>query len=152
MGGRGAPCDEWDVRTVVDHLLDLQRNFRVTMTGETKSEKATFHDNVTVLVAAFEQEGALERTVTTRLGQIPGLVALNILTMEHLTHGWDLAHAVGRMPSFEENVAERTIEFAQMMSPKLPPHLRRFKDSQPAPAGAPAMDRLAALLGRTIPA
>jgi uncharacterized protein (TIGR03086 family) len=146
------PCDEWDVRAVVDHLLDLQRNFRVTMTGEAKPEDSTFRDNVAVLVDAFEAGGALERTVTTRLGQISGLAALNILTMEHLAHGWDVARAVGRTPSFDEAVVEREIEFALMMSPKLPPHLRRFKDPQPAPVSAPAIDRLDALLGRTVPA
>lgn len=144
------PCDDWDVRAVLDHVLDLQRNFRVTMTGGAKPENSTFKDNATVLLAAFGAEGALERTVTTRLGQISGETALNILTMEHLAHGWDMAQAVGRRPSFDEAVVERVIAFSTMMGPKLPPRLRRFKDPRPAPESAPAIDRLAALLGRTV--
>lgn len=144
------PCDEWDVRALVDHLLDLQRNFRFTMTGEVAPENSTFQDNVAVLVASFEEEGALERTVTTRLGEMPGSTALNILTMEHLAHGWDLARALGRTPAFDEATAERELAFARSMSGKLPPHLRRFKDPQPTPKDAPAIDRLAAQLGRTV--
>jgi uncharacterized protein (TIGR03083 family) len=139
------PCAEWDVRAVVDHLHDLQRNFLVTMTGEAKPEP-----DLTALIAAFEQEGALQRTVTTRLGQIPGQTALNIITMEHLAHGWDLAHAVGRTPSFDPDVAEESIAFAEMMRPSMPAHLVRFHDPQPISPEAPAIDRLAALLGRTI--
>ncbi|QFR96869.1 hypothetical protein [Streptomyces tsukubensis] len=64
----------------------------------------------------------------------------------------DLARAVGRTPSFDEAVVEREITFAQSLSPQLPPHLRRFKDPHPVPEDASAIDRLAALLGRTVPA
>ncbi|MFI6348033.1 TIGR03086 family metal-binding protein [Streptomyces sp. NPDC050560] len=117
------PCDDWDVRAVVDHLLDLQRNFRVTMTGEAKREDSAFRDNAAVLPAAFREQGALERTVTTRLGPMPGATALNILTMEHLAHGWDLARAVGHTPSFDTATTERAIAFATLMSPKIPPPL-----------------------------
>lgn len=144
------PCDEWDVSAVVDHLLDLQRNFRVTMTAGPKQTTSTFQDNAAVLIATFEEEGALERTVTTRLGGIPGLTALNILIMEHLVHGWDLGRATGRTPSFADSVVERTLTFAHVMSPQLPPQLRNFKDPQPVPGDASALDRLAAVSGRTV--
>ncbi|KIF77180.1 hypothetical protein QR77_31560 [Streptomyces sp. 150FB] len=83
------------MRAVVDHLLDLQRNFRVTMTGEAKPADSTFRDDVAELVDAIEAGGALERTVTTRLGRIPGPAALNILIMEHLAHGWDVRSLPG---------------------------------------------------------
>ncbi|MEV7084559.1 TIGR03086 family metal-binding protein [Streptomyces sp. NPDC093085] len=144
------PCDEWDVRAVVDHLLDVQGRFRVTMTGGEKPATSTFEDNTTALIAAFGQEGALERTVTTRLGHLPGRTALDILTMEHLIHGWDLGRATGRTPSVGDSVVERVIAFCEIMKPRLPPHLRNFKDAQPVTEGASALDRLAALSGRTV--
>ncbi|GAA3728832.1 TIGR03086 family metal-binding protein [Streptomyces tremellae] len=144
------PCSKWDVHAVVDHLLDVQRRFRVTMTGGDKPTTSAFQDNTAVLVAAFEQEDAPARTVTTRLGHMPGRTALDILTMEHLIHGWDLGRATGRVPSFTDSVAERIIAFCEFMNPRLPPHLRNLKDPQPVAEDAPGVDRLAALSGRTV--
>lgn len=146
------PCDEWDVRAVVDHLLDVQQRFLSNLTGEAVRTNRTVRENAATLTAAFQEEGALERVVPDRLGDITGLTLLNILMMEHLAHGWDLAQAVGRDPSFDEETAARTLDFARMMSPKVPPALRRFKDPQAVPQGAPAVDRLAAYLGREVPA
>jgi hypothetical protein len=100
----------------VEHLLDLQRDFRVTMTGETKPADSSWPENVDVLVAAFDEDGA----------------------------------AIGRTLAFDEDVVERTIEFARRASDSLPPHLRRFEDPQPVADGAPAIERLAALLGRSV--
>lgn len=146
------PCDEWDVRAVVDHLLDVQQRFLASLTGEAVQQDATFRENAAMLTTAFQEQGALERVVPDRLGDITGLTLLNILLMEHLAHGWDLAQAVGRDPSFDEGVAARTIDFARMRSPRVPPALRRFDAPQPVFADAPAIDRLAALLGREVPA
>jgi uncharacterized protein (TIGR03086 family) len=144
------PCDEWDVRAVVDHLLDVQQRFLANLTGEPIRTNFTLRENAAMLKDAFQEEGALDRIVPDRLGDITGLTLLNILMMEHLAHGWDLGQAVGRDPSFDEEVAARTIDFARMMSPKVPPPLRRFKPPQPVRQGGPAIDRLAAFLGREI--
>jgi uncharacterized protein (TIGR03086 family) len=146
------PCDEWDVRAVVDHLLDVQQRFLAGLTGEAVRTDATLRSNATMLTAAFQEEGALDRVVPDRLGDITGRTLLNILVMEHLTHGWDLGKAVGRVPSFDEEVAGRTIDFARMMSPKVPPALRRFDPPKAVRRDAPAIDRLAAFLGREVPA
>lgn len=85
-----------------------------------------------MLTTAFQEPGALDRVVPDSLG--------------------DIGQAVGRDPSFDDDVAARTIDFAQMMSPKVPPALRRFEAPHPAHVEAPAIDRLAALLGRQVSA
>ncbi|MFE9687068.1 maleylpyruvate isomerase N-terminal domain-containing protein [Streptomyces sp. NPDC006285] len=54
-------CEEWDVRAVVDHLLDVQRKFRVTMTGETKQITSTLQDNTTVLISAQASFAVLKK-------------------------------------------------------------------------------------------
>ncbi|MEV4596209.1 TIGR03086 family metal-binding protein [Amycolatopsis sp. NPDC049253] len=144
------PCDDWDVRALVDHLLDLQRTFQSNLTGQTVPPISDYRSSVAALIAAFQADGALQRTVPDRLGDISGLTSLNILITEHLAHGWDLARAIGVTPSFDETVTNRAIEFARALGPTLPPQLRRFKDSRPVADDAPAIDRLAALLGRTV--
>ncbi|MHC3425279.1 TIGR03086 family metal-binding protein [Streptomyces sp. DT18] len=146
------PCEEWDVRAVVAHLLDVEQRFLANLTGEAVRTDLTLRENAALLTAAFQEEGALERVVPDRLGDITGLTLLNILMMEHLAHGWDLGRAVGRDPSFDEEVAARTEEFARLMSPEVPPALRRFDAPQPVSPQAPAIDQLAAFLGRKIPA
>lgn len=143
------PCPDWNVRAVVEHLLDMQRRFHVSLTGGTLPDSAGFTANAAALTAAFSQDGALERIVEDRLGPIPGQVLLNILIMENLAHGWDLGRAAGQAPVFDPAVAERTIGFVHLMRPRVPPHLRQFAEPQPVPGGAPALDRLVALLGRT---
>lgn len=143
------PCDEWDVRAVVDHLLDMQQRFHLNLTGNALPADASYVENAAALTSAFGEDGALERIVDDRLGPIPGQVLMNILIMENLAHGWDLGQACGHVPVFDDSVAERTIGFVHIMQPKVPPHLRRFKDPQPVPDDAPAIDRLVALLGRT---
>lgn len=146
------PCDEWDVRALVDHLLDLQQRFLANITGEPIRPDASYQDNAAMLTAAFGQSGALDRIIPDRLGDITGLTAMNILTTEFLGHGWDLAHALGTTPSFDDAVASRMIGFARALAPKVPPELQRFKGPQPVPDSAPAIDQLAALLGRTVAA
>lgn len=146
------PCAEWDVRAVVDHLLDVQRRFLANLTGQPVRTEPGFRENAALLTDAFGEEGALERVVPDRLGEVSGLTLLNILLMEHLAHGWDLGQAVGRDPAFDEEVAARSLDFARLMGPKVPPALRRFDDPRPVPQDAPPIDRLAAYLGRKLPA
>ncbi len=143
------PCDDWDVRALVDHMLDLQRTFLANATGKPSPPASSYRDSAAALVSAYREDGALERTIPDRLGEISGLTAVNILITEHLAHGWDLARALGVRPSFDEAVVTRAIDFANALGPKLPPELRRFKDAQPVPDEAPTIDRLAAQLGRT---
>jgi hypothetical protein len=140
------------VRAVVDHLLDVQQRFLANLTAQPIRTQPGFGENARLLVNAFAEEGALERVVPDRLGDITGLTLLKILMMEHLAHGWDLGQALARPPVFAEEVVDRTIDFVELMSPKVPPALRRFAEPQPVDRDAPAMDRLAARLGRKVPA
>ncbi|MGQ4514692.1 TIGR03086 family metal-binding protein [Streptomyces sp. DW26H14] len=146
------PCEEWDVRAVVGHLLDVQQRFLANLTAQPVRTRPDVGENAQLLVNAFAEEGALERLVPDRLGEITGLTLLKILMMEHLAHGWDLGQALGRPPVFDEEVVERTLDFVERMSPKVPPALRRFDEPQPVAPNAPAIDRLAARLGRKVPA
>lgn len=114
------PCDEWDVRAVVNHLLDVQQRFLANLTAQPIRTQPGFAENARLLVTAFAAQGALERVVPDRLGEITGLTLLKILMMEHLAHGWDLGQALARPPVFDEEVVDQIIDFARQMSPKVP--------------------------------
>ncbi len=145
------PCRDWTVRELVDHLLAGQRTFVVVMTDQQRAGEDTFRVSAARLVSAFDQPGALQRTVQAPIGAVPGAVALHLQTIEHLVHGWDLAWATGRKLLVDEGVVEGEIEFAESMVAQLPAGPGGpFAAPRLAPAGAPAIDRLAALLGRSV--
>jgi uncharacterized protein (TIGR03086 family) len=101
-----------------------------------------------VLVEAFRQPGVLERVVSVPFGSVPGAVALHLRITEVLVHGWDLARATGQPATFPENLAEQELAFSRGKLGDIPGDRHPFAPSQPVPAGAAAIDRLAACLGR----
>ncbi|MEV8388868.1 MULTISPECIES: TIGR03086 family metal-binding protein [unclassified Streptomyces] len=158
------PCTDWNVQQLVDHLVAGQHTFAVVMRAEPSLPaldagpvpgvlKETFRASAAALVAAFAGPGALERTVRAPIGEVPGSVALHLQTIEHLVHGWDLARAIGEKALLDHATVERETEFARGLVAQLPSGPGSpFEPSRIAPGDAPAIDRLAALLGRDITA
>ncbi len=144
---------------MVDHLLAGQHTFAGVMGAQRPlpalgpapgALKKAFRTSAAALVAAFEEPGALDRTVRAPIGEVPGAVALRLQTIEHL-HGWDLARAIGQKAMFDEATVERETEFARGLTARMPSGPGApFAPSRTAPDDAPALDRLAALLGRDI--
>ncbi|MFC4560560.1 TIGR03086 family metal-binding protein [Nocardiopsis mangrovi] len=158
------PCTGWDVRELVEHLVTGQRAFAAVMGAEPplpaldadpapEALQEVFRTSAAALVAAFQGPGALERTVQAPVGEVPGAVALSLQTLEHLVHGWDLAQAIGQKALFDDATVERETGFARGLMAQVPSGPGApFAPSRTAPEGAPALDRLAALLGRGISA
>ncbi|MFJ5262023.1 TIGR03086 family metal-binding protein [Streptomyces sp. NPDC088387] len=149
--GNPTPCSDWTVRELVDHLRDGQSSFRIALTGQAGPASESFRQSGAALAAAFAEPGAPERTVRIPFGEVPGAVALHLQTLEHLVHGWDLARALGRTVVFADALVEPEAEFAAGLLTRLPAsEPSPFGPSKAAPAGAGALDRLAALLGRDV--
>ncbi|MEV6168968.1 TIGR03086 family metal-binding protein [Streptomyces sp. NPDC051954] len=156
------PCTDWDVQQLVDHLAAGQHTFALVMGAEPplpaldadpapEALKKKFRTSAAALVTAFEAPGALERTVQAPIGEVPGAVALHLQTIDQLVHGWDLARAIGQKALFDDATVERETEFARGLVAQLPSGPGApFAPSRTAPEDAPAIDRLAALLGRDI--
>jgi hypothetical protein len=65
-------------------------------------------------------------------------------------HSWDLARATGQPTTgLPEDLAEQELSFSRVQLEKLPPGRSPFAPPQPVQQGAPAIDRLAGLLGRS---
>jgi uncharacterized protein (TIGR03086 family) len=161
------PCADWTVRDLVNHLVGGNLLFAGVLGGEpTPSLEelgrgqgvdrlgddpvAAFRVAADTLLAAFRQPGALEQVVTVPVGTVPGIGALHLRLVETLVHGWDLARATGRPPGFPEALAEQELAFSRAKLADVPPGRTPFAPPQPAPDDAPALDRLAALLGRDV--
>ncbi len=103
-----------------------------------------------MLLSAFGQPGALDRIVTIPFGTVPGAVALHVRLTELLVHGWDIAQATSQRTDFPEELAEEELAFSKAALEAVPPGRSPFAAPQPVPEGAPALDRLVAVLGREV--
>lgn len=158
------PCRSWQVRDLLNHLIGATFFYAETLnTGAAPSPVeadfssgdliATYDEAADRALTAFAAPGTEEKTVTLRLGPLPGRVFMGIAATDVLVHGWDLARATGQPTDFEPELAEQLLDGARAL---LQPSLRGddgkapFGLEQPAPADACASDRLAAFLGRRV--
>jgi uncharacterized protein (TIGR03086 family) len=165
----GTPCTEWDVHVLVGHLVGGDRMFAALASGDAPTLEvaiarrqasdplgddplAAFDAAAAVVRATFCAPGCLEATHPSPLGDQTGEFMLHVRINEHLVHGWDLARCTRQsVDVLPADLAERGLA---MWRQALPAGVRepggRFASEQPAPEGAPAIDQLAAYLGRTV--
>ena len=163
--GRPTPCDEWDVLAVTRHLVVGDRAFAVSLSGSPYDLAA-----LTAQVADDRGRPACRRRTTparspcatriaradpdgafpTGIGPMPAPAIAELRTIEALTHGWDIARGTGTSLGVDDAVAERAIAHSLALMKRLPPDRNVFGSPQPVADDAPAIDRLAALLGRDV--
>lgn len=154
-------CPHWNARELLNHLVGGNLTVAALLCGDAPPEPASNHVGAhplgayrvsgDALRAAFGQPGALERVVTVPAGTVPGAVALHLRLTELLVHGWDLARATGQSTAvLPSDLAEQELAFSRRQLGQIPPALRPFDPPQPVADDAPAVERLAALLGRTV--
>lgn len=101
-----------------------------------------------MLLAALKEPGVLERVVQVPVGQVSATVAVHLRIVEALVHGWDIAQATGQPPSVDERLAEQELVFTRDALRIVPSDRTPFGPPQPVSESAPAIDRLAGVLGR----
>ena len=157
------PCAEFDVRTLLGHMVG--GTLRIAVVGEGgdglavhpfvdgvgDDEWPAAYDEVRVRVLkAWESDARLEAPVHVPWGEVPGRAALSGYVMELVTHTWDLSESLGRPHQLDPEPAE----FALAVARRVLPDPERDADTPfasvvPAPEGADAYGRLAAWLGHT---
>jgi uncharacterized protein (TIGR03086 family) len=106
------PCDEWDVRTLMNHMLETQRYFA----GSARGEDVSLSQNPPALLGddpVADFENARDETLRT-FGE-PGVIektgpSLGIAFSDQLLHGWDLARATGQDTRMPDGLAEAAYE------------------------------------------
>lgn len=161
-------CPDWDVRALVNHVVFGNRTFAGILTGQAPPPQeqirtmrdqdllgddpsSSWRDSAAGLLAAFDAPGVLERSFSSPLGPMPGAGLAGLRITETLVHGWDLARSTGQRPPFDDAVAQTALDFTLR---QMPPGADRssfpFAPEQEVAADAPAIDRLAAHLGRAV--
>jgi uncharacterized protein (TIGR03086 family) len=160
------PCSDWTVRQLVNHLVGGHRLYTRVLSGKPlpppdrvgrrgdvdqlgDDPAAAFRTTAEEMMAAFRRPGVLERTHALPAGTLPGPAVVHLRTVETLVHGWDLASATGQAVPFRDEIAADELAFSEQLLGRLPEGRQPFAPSRPVPDGAPAIDRLAALLGRS---
>jgi uncharacterized protein (TIGR03086 family) len=157
--GSPTPCAEWNVEQLMNHLIGSLEYFKArgegNQAGPPQSAPPTSYvQTVQALqsaamatAAAWRRPGALEQTIDTGAGQMPGSALATMALSEMLTHSWDLAKATGqRMPADDVEVEGVLAGMKQTLKPEA--RQPNFGPESKAPNGAPPIDRLAAFLGR----
>ena len=104
------PCDDWDVRALVNHLTGEQLWAPHLVAGETIADvgdrydgdvlgddpAATWRAAAPSSVAAFAQPGALDGTVHLSYGDESCREYLTQMLTDAAVHGWDIARATGQ--------------------------------------------------------
>jgi uncharacterized protein (TIGR03086 family) len=144
------PCEKWDVRELLNHLLETEhyfvgraRNQDVSPPSPDPPEVlgedpvADFEAARSETLEAYGQDGVIERTGPS----------LGIALSDQLLHGWDLAQATGQDATMPGGLAQAAYNIIH----------GRFTDEQRkgvfgpeivVPADASAQDKLLAYTGR----
>ena len=103
------PCTEWDVRALVNHLVNEALWVKPLVDGLTIEEvgssldgdllgedpKAAFDRAAVEATATATEPGAAERIVHISAGDAPAAEYLSQLFTDFVVHGWDLARGIG---------------------------------------------------------
>lgn len=163
QGGLPTPCRSWDVRTLVEHLINGTGQFTVAAeggqpdwdaapTGSSGDWAGEFRAGAAGLRAAWQRAGDLNEEIELPIGRVPKSFVTSQQIAEFLVHSWDLAAATGQRPDFPAGACEAALVWARGT---LLPEFRgdeasgkAFGPEVPAPADASPADRLAAFFGR----
>jgi uncharacterized protein (TIGR03086 family) len=144
------PCDGWDVRTLLNHMLDTQRFFARSARGEDASLPAPEPPDLLGEDPVADFERARSDTLSTF--SAPGVVertgpSLGIAFTDQLLHGWDLAVATSQDPTMPAGLPEAAYE---MVHGRFTDEQRQglFKPEVAVGPDASAQDKLLAYTGR----
>lgn len=159
------PCPDYDVATLVDHLVGA--GWRAVELGRGHTPTAAEFPHVELADAPEQLRKAgrettaawtddrLTATTTMPWGETyTGSTLIDVYLSELMAHAWDLAVATGQSPSCNQDLASAALTAAHAM---LRPEYRNmmgvgnpFGAEQPAADRATTLERFAAFMGRPI--
>ena len=159
-----SPCAGWSGRDVLNHMLGGADWFA----GPARGEEVPFPNWSAMpdwlgadpvhsyraaadrAIDAYAAPGVLDGNVVMPWGEMPAAMALNLLIADQVTHAWDLERTTGRPVNIDEAVIK------DALATSIAGVTQAFRDAGfygaevAAPAGASAVQRLAAFTGRRI--
>jgi uncharacterized protein (TIGR03086 family) len=159
--GLPTPCTEWDVRTLLNHMLGALTVWRDLPAGKPDlaalgqehvgDDPANAYDALTAATLdAWRAGGVVENPVQFAGSELPGAFAARMLAGDVLIHGWDLARATGQPAPRNDELAADLLDWQEEAARRFPPESREraFGPEVTAPEGADTMTRLLCVAGR----
>ena len=158
--GRRTPCAGWDVRALHGHVVGLydalanalhgERVDLIAASGDLRENPVlALEDGAAGMMRAWQEPGALDRTLETTVRDMPAALATRIVVGDSLLHGWDLARAFGRPVTMPEDLAAAQLAMMQQYyDPAARGPGRGFDIAVDWPDNATVQERLVALSGR----
>jgi len=154
------PCPEYDVRTLLGHLLTVVARIDLALNGGNALDVPTITTGVddvpaewksrrTALDATLAADDVLGRTCKLPWATLPAAAAIGAYTAELTMHAWDLAKATDRLGLLDDTLATYCLPLVQQFVPAegRGGHIP-FGPVVPVADDAPAYDRLAGWQGR----
>lgn len=156
------PCASFTVSGVLDHMTGLASAYAPAFRGDPLPSDggplAPGENDLTVrfqlamdaLLDAVQSPGALQRTIDTPFGLMPGSMFARLVAFDGLIHGWDLATSTQQAWDPPEDVVAEIDSFAHQT---IAPGMRdgdTFAQETHAPPDATPLLRLVAFSGRRI--
>ena len=156
------PCADWDVRTVVNHIVsenlwvapllagrsiaDVGDQFEGDVLGDDPA--GAYDSSAAEADAAFAAPGAMQAPVGVSYGPIPGEEFAEHRFFDVLVHGWDVAKATGQDTTLDPELVDACWRIADGMRDMIAgtPY---FGDEVPVAPDADLQTRLLGLLGRS---
>ncbi len=162
QGALPTPCRAWDLRTLVNHIVRDVRMFTASATeshwepGDTdligNDWSGSYRNAAGSLLEAWGREGALQRTMKLRMGEVPATWSVGQQTADIIVHGWDVAKATGQSTELDPDLGQMSLDWGRQ-------NLRQefrgdetngkmFGVEVSVAEEAPVYDRLAGVFGR----
>ncbi|MFG1921025.1 TIGR03086 family metal-binding protein [Cryptosporangium sp. NPDC048952] len=149
------PCSEYDVRALVNHLLQwgpplvgAARKQEVAPVEPDADWRKALDAHFDELVEVWSAPEAWQGT--TRMGapvEMPAPMIGGMVLGEVVLHGWDLARATGQSPTWSDTTVIPILEGVRATA-EMGREMGVYGPEVPVPTDAPPLDRLLGLTGR----
>lgn len=155
------PCSQFTVHDVLNHIMVLGGSFAHLFRGEDVPEPkphgvygwvpaAEFRAVIDDLFGAIQSPGAMDRMITTPMGEMPGETFARLVAFDGLVHCWDLASSTGQTVEIPADVIEAVDQFARGALSLEMRDGDTFKCATTAPEGSSQLEQLVAFTGRAV--
>src|SRR5438067_2249453 len=116
--GLPTACTEWDVRAVINHLVQGNVRTMSWANGEQPPPESdyladdfrvAFTESVRKVRVVLGRPDLAERMVEVPFGTVPGALLVHMRINEYIAHAWDIADATGQSTDIEPDLAEQAL-------------------------------------------
>jgi uncharacterized protein (TIGR03086 family) len=155
------PCEGWDVRTLLNHVVSGNWWAKELAGGKTIEEvgdrldgdvlgdepSVAYDASAAAAAAAFRAPGAMDAPCAVSYGPVPGAVYAGHRLIDVVIHGWDLAKGTGQDATLDDDLVAACWTVVEPQA-ELLRGSGAFHTDVAAPDGADPQTRLLAALGR----